>query len=221
MKNMHIMIKFVEPALGTCNSNKDIHAEYIASKAPDARSREEEIAALGVDAVEEKDRTIFAKDDEGRPILWNYQIKGFFKEACASLQRIKTEKCASASARKELRAYKKVLDCLIEPHDGRCGRQIPLILPEGTEITILQRPLRAQTAQGERIALASSEMITAGTTAEFYVKTPDDYVPAVREWLAFGRMHGMSQWRNAGYGRFVFKVLDIEDAPEDQGADTW
>lgn len=210
MKNIHVRLTFVEPVLGTGNSNKEIHSEFIASKAPDARSRKEEVAALGPEAVDEKTTTVFARDKEGRPILWNYQIKGFFKEACAMLQRMKGEACAKYSC--GLKAYKKIIDGTIEPHDGEYGRQFPLILPEGAEVGNLQRPLRAQTAQGERIALASSELVPEGTTCEFWIETPDEFVNAVNEWLKYGRKHGLNQWRNAGFGRFTFETLDIEEA---------
>lgn len=207
MKNMRIKLTFVEPVLGTGNSNPEIHSEYIASKAPDAKSKEEEVAALGADVVEEKTTTIFARDDNGRPIIWNYQIKGFFKEACGMLQRMKGEKCAKHSAK--LKAYKKVIDGTFEPFgDDGLSRKIPLILPEGATIGIFQRPLRGQTAQGERIALASSEIVPPGTTATFGLLVPDEYEPLVYEWLNYGRLHGMCQWRNAGHGRFTYEVLE-------------
>lgn len=80
MKRMHIMITFTEPILGTANNNENIHREFIASKAPDAISREEEVAALGVEGVEEKSMTVFSRNKDGNPIIWNYQIKGFSKK---------------------------------------------------------------------------------------------------------------------------------------------
>ena len=46
MKNITIKCTFTEPILGTQSGNPDVHAEFIASKAPDAPSREEEIAAI-------------------------------------------------------------------------------------------------------------------------------------------------------------------------------
>lgn len=86
-------------------------------------------------------------------------------------------------------------------------RQIPIFF-DG-EITGLQRPLRAQTAQGERISLANSEMIPAGATCEFTVKCLlDDHEKTVREWLDYGCFSGMGQWRNASYGRFTWEELD-------------
>ena len=190
MKRMHIRITFTEPILGTANNNENIHREFIASKAPDAISREEEVAALGVEGVEEKSMTVFSRNKDGNPIIWNYQIKGFFK----------------------LKAYKKIIDGCIEPAgDADHGRQIPIIIAKGTEIEDFQRPLRAQTAQGERIALANSEKIAEQATAEFYVETPDAYVNAIHEWLRYGRKHGLGQWRNAGFGRFEYELIDSEE----------
>ena len=102
-------------------------------------------------------------------------------------------------------AYKKVIDgCIfVEP------RQIFIDL-RGGKIGNCQRPLRAQTAQGERVALANSESIPAGSRITFIVVVMSDaYEKAVREWLAYGRYTGLGQWRNGGHGRF--KVLSIEE----------
>lgn len=210
MKKLHIEITFIEPVLGTASNNPEIHDEFIASKAPDAESREEEVARLGADTVAEKSSTVFHRDEDGNPILWNYQVKGFFKESCGMLQRMKGEKCAKHSL--ALKAYKKVIDGCIEPigTDG-ITREIRLEIPKGEQIKMFQRPLRGQTAQGERIALASSEILPAGTKAKFYVETPDAYLECVYEWLEYGRKHGMNQWRNAGFGRFTYTVLDTAE----------
>lgn len=211
MKRMHIKITFTEPILGTANNNENIHREFIASKAPDAISREEEVAALGVEGVEEKSMTVFQRNEDGNPLLWNFQVKGFFKEACGMLQRMRGEKCSKESCK--LKAYKKIVDGCIEPIGNieDYSRKIPIVIAKGTEIEDFQRPLRAQTAQGERIALANSEKISEKATAEFYVETPDAYVPAVHEWLRYGRKHGLGQWRNAGFGRFEYELIGEEE----------
>ena len=75
------------------------------------------------------------------------------------------------------------------------------------DIGDLQRPLRAQTAQGERIALAHSETVPAGSFIECTIKTPDQYEPVVMEWLEYGQLKGMGQWRNASWGRFNYEVI--------------
>lgn len=36
----------------------------------------------------------------------------------------------------------------------------------------------------------------------------DGLVPAVKEWLSYGKLRGLGQWRNSGKGRFVCKILE-------------
>lgn len=190
-------ITFTEEVLGLSSANPEIHAEFIASKAPDAPSMEEEIAALGVEAVEEKGMTIFPKLEDGMPFLWDYQIKGFFKGVCGFLRRVPGTEAS------KIKAYKQVLGGLlyVEP------RKVPLVF-DG-EIGKCQRPLRAETAQGARIALASSETVPAGTQIEITVVTETEELQAfVREALDFGRRNGISQWHNSGKGRFTWEEIE-------------
>ena len=199
MRKMQIKLTFVEPVLGTGNSNPEIHSEFIASKAPDAKSREEEVAALGADVVEEKTTTIFARDDQGRPIIWNYQIKGFFKDTCSALRSV------PGSESKKIKAFKKIIDGNIFVEE----RKIPL---QGFgRIGECQRPLRASTAQGERIALAHSETVPAETYIVFTITCTEhdkyDLMAAVKEWLDYGKRRGLLQWRNSGKGTFVWNEV--------------
>ena len=195
LKEMKVKITLLEEMLGTASGNPEIHEEFIASKAPDAPSREEEIEALGVDEVVAKDKTVFPRDAEGRPILWDYQIKGFMKDACGMLRKV------SGSESSKVKAYKKEIDGLIFVSP----RAIPIVF-DG-EVGECQRPLRAQTAQGERVALANSETVPAGSTIEFTVQmlTNDDKL--VKEWLDYGVLRGLGQWRNSGKGRFEYELV--------------
>ena len=43
MKELKVRLTFLEEVLGTANAEKDIHEKFIASKAPDAPSREQEV----------------------------------------------------------------------------------------------------------------------------------------------------------------------------------
>lgn len=200
MKYMKVKLTFLESVLGTWPSNKNVARDFIASKAPDAATVEDEIEALGVDAVADKGMTVFPRD-EGKPVLYDYQIKGFFKDACGMLSRVKTTKSST------IKAYKKIIDGLIfvEP------RMIPFDV--NGEITECQRPLRAQTAQGERVSLANSEEIPAGSTVEFIVKMLDGkaHKQIVKEWLDYGADRGIGQWRNSGRGRFSCEILSEYD----------
>lgn len=80
MKKMHIRITLTEELLGTASNDPKIHEDFIASKAPDAPSREEEVEALGAEEVVQKGKTVFPRNSAGIPILWDYQVKGFLKD---------------------------------------------------------------------------------------------------------------------------------------------
>lgn len=196
MKNIKVRITFLEEVLGTASADPEIHANFIASNAPDAPSRKEEIEAVGVEEVTEKSMTVFPRGKDGQPIFWDYQIKGFFKDACGMLRKVPDSKSS------KIKAYKKEIDGLIFVEQ----REIPIQF-EG-EIGNCQRPLRAQTAQGERVALANSETIPAGATIEFSVLCMvDSHAAAVREWLNYGELRGIGQWRNSGKGRFKWEEV--------------
>lgn len=193
---MKARLTFAEEVLGTASANPDIHREFIASKAPDAPSTEDEVAALGADEVADKGMTVFPRNAEGDPILWDYQVKGFFKDACSMLRRAKGTKSA------KLTAFKKVIDGMVFIDE----REIPFRF-DG-EVGNCQRPLRAQTAQGERVALAESESVPAGAVVEFTVTCLDPaHMELVREWLDYGTLRGIGQWRNSGKGRFEWQEL--------------
>ena len=201
MKKLNVVLTFTEEILGTGSSDPAIHETYISSQAPDAKSREEEIAAIGVEAEVEKSKTVFYRDGRGQPCLFDYQIKGFFKDACGMLARVPGTKS------NKLKAYRKVIDGIVfvEP------RMIPFELPANTPAASVgdcQRPLRAQTAQGERIALANSETAPAGTVLRFTVSLLDEGTEKlVLEWLDYGKWRGLGQWRNSGKGRFTFELV--------------
>lgn len=195
-KKMRVRITFTEELLGTASANPELHSEFIASKAPDAPSMKEEVAALGAEEVEQKSMTVFPRDENGNPILWDYQAKGFFKGVCGFLRRV------PGSEASKIKAYKKVLDGLLFIHP----RQIVLNMPDA--VGNCQRPLRAETAQGERVALANSETAPAGTFIECEIEMLDpSLLPFVREALDYGALSGIGQWRNSGKGRFQWEEL--------------
>lgn len=196
MKTMKVRLTFTEPILGTSPKNADVYRDFIGSKSPDAASVEEEVEALGVDAVTEKGMTGFPRLDDGTPFLYDYQIKGFFKDTCGGLRKVKGTESS------KIKAYKKEIDRLIFP-EPRC---IPLMF--SGELGECQRPLRAQTMQGERVSLAISEEAPAGSVIEFsIVMLSDDHEKAVREWLDYGKYSGIGQWRNSGKGRFTWEEI--------------
>ena len=132
MKKLHVKVTFIEPVLGTWPANPNVAREFIASKSPDAATIEDEVAALGPDAVADKGMTVFPRDPDGNPIFYDYQIKGMFKDACGMLSRI-----------------------------------------------------GGKTETGKK--------------------------KAVREWLDYGILRGIGQWRNSGKGRFTYTAYEVND----------
>lgn len=211
MKDYEIYIRFTQPILGTGSADPHIHERFIASKAPDAKRIEEEVEAIGVDAVVERGTTVFPKDRDGNPFIWDYQIKGFMKEACQFCREM------DGAVSKGIPAYRQKIDGLVFFPESR---NVRLRMAEGEPIRINQRPLRAQTAQGPRVALAASEQVAARTECSFTVrlmaskfgtKSPVKSEDALCEWFAYGFYHGMGQWRNGGWGTFRCRITRKED----------
>jgi hypothetical protein len=199
-----IRITLTEEMLGMAAA-PDVHEKYIASRAPDAAKISEEIEAIGVDAVIEEKQTVFPKEN-GIPFVWDYQIKGMFKDACGMLRRV------SGSNSSQITSYRKVIDGMMFPYP----RKMLMTLPDGAKTGNCQRSLRADTPQGSRIALANSETVPPGTTFEFGVLILEPPVkkgkPTLQdcliEWLEYGTLRGLHQWRNSGKGKFTFDILD-------------
>lgn len=186
-------IVFIEELLGTKTANPDLYREYLADKiGVDEQEKELEALPKNLTEEEKKNTTVFPRTEDGLPFIYDYQIKGFFKDAQGMLQRVKGEK---------MTAYKKIIDGLIFIKE----RKIPLALPENGNITVCTRPLRAQTMQGERVSLANSEAVPAGSVAEFTVECFDpDLFGKIETWLEYGRRRGLGQWRNSGKGAFEY-----------------
>lgn len=103
----------------------------------------------------------------------------------------------------KIKAFKKIIDGLIFAKP----RQIPFIF-DG-QVGSCQRPLRAQTAQGERIAIANSETVPAGAYIDVeIILLNSEYEAAVIEWLDYGALRGIGCWRNASKGRFEYRIMD-------------
>ena len=178
--------------------------DYIATKVPeDERTKiEDEVAALGVDAVAEKKMTVFPKLPDGSPFVYDYQVRGFFKGSCGALRKISKARSA------KLKAYKKEVDQLIFVYP----RKIPIQL--SGDMDVISRPLRAATPQGDRVAIAASESAPAGSSIALQIICFDDNdMKIVREWLEYGMFNGLGQWRNSGMGRFTWEEVPESEIP--------
>ena len=218
---MKVRLTFQDEVLGTLPNDKDVYINFIGSKSPDAATIEEEVEAIGVEGYAARSITVFPRRPEDNALsLYNYLIKGFFKNACYALKKAEKGKSAKSSN------YKKNISTEIFVHP----RFIPIMTPDG-ELTMepgepCQRPLRAQTAQGERISLAISETIPAGSYVEFEIEYfIDSDLELIRDWLDYGRLNGLGQWHNSGKGIFSWEELETstvesekeETAPKKRG----
>lgn len=185
-------VTFTEDLLGTAPLNKQIYADFVMSKK--AEASEDELNS--VPERDERGTTGFHRDEAGNPILYDYMIKGFCKDACSMLARVE------GTYSKGCKAHKKKIDGLIFVYPRK------LKLNFSGEIGTLERPLRASTPQGERVALVKSEVLPAGTWFEMTLRILGDEVDEdlLKEWLDYGQMRGIGQWRNASYGRFDYAV---------------
>ena len=194
VKKWHVKCTFIEPLLGTVSKNKAVYATYIASLAEKAVTEsgeppdiEDEIAS--VTEREESGWTGFHEDPDGA-YLYDYQVKGFLKEAGNVLKDIVKVK----NLRSKIDSY-----TFVRPRKIR-------LASVGEP---LERPLRAQTAQGPRVTLVRSDTVAAGSTIEFdIVALPHKELDGdlLHTLLSYGEMKGLGQWRNGGFGSFTFEV---------------
>lgn len=201
MKETKYRATFTEGLLATKPNDETVHETYIAAK------REEGIAKDEIDAATrtkneidrlEKGCTVFHRMPDGKPMVWDYQVKGFLKDAIKALRRDPDSACA------KLKNYKGLIDgsVFIKP------RMIPLDIPDGLTLGTCQRPLRAQTMQGERVALAQSEEAPAGTVIRFSVLTlAPGLDKALSECWEYAQLRFMGAWRNSGKGTAIVEKV--------------
>lgn len=196
----------ISPILGSQAASQAVRTQYISSKAPTDELRSEE-DQLGPD-LDERGLTVFLRDDKERLILMDYVIKGFFKAAFSALR-----------AQTGVLSEKSKIDkhVFIAPRQLVLHRDGKPIIDEDDQ---LERPLRAETMQGPRVALAASEMVNDPWTIVFTVtllpnagsaKSKAITWEAIEAALDYGKLCGLGQWRNGGYGRFAWKEVRNDD----------
>lgn len=198
-----ITLKGISPILGSTPNNKEIYEDHVATK---ARKAEQDKAKADADLIREegeKGITIFYRDDAENLIMKDYQIKGFLKEAGRVL-----------SSQMNLKSAQSKIDnfIFIEPTIIPFTRNGELIKAADD---INQRPLRAQTAQGPRVALAYSEQVDAPWELRFDILLLDNKKTTqsvalgweqIETMFEYGQLKGLLQWRNGGYGRFEYEI---------------
>lgn len=182
MPEYAVTIRLLEPMLGTVPKNPGIYSAYIETKKPKENAEDESVT---VEAIEEKGWTGFHRDEAGY-FMYDYMVLGFMKEA----GNVMKDTLGIKALRKKIENF-----VMVTP------RRIRLPEPSGT----IERPLRAQTAMGERVSLARSDYIDAETEINFtlnVLQQKELTEKTIQAILEYGRRKGLGQWRNGGYGRF-------------------
>ena len=203
-----VTLTLVEPILGAVPKDESIYDTWVRSKAPEDADTLDELDTVPDTTLEEKGWTGFHTAEDGSILIYNYVIRGYIESACKALRRI------DGTLSSKIRAYRQIIKGLV----FIWPRRIPLALPAGASLGTLERPLRAETPQGPRVALARSDTAPEGTKLSFAVEVlgeikvngEDATEALLHEWFAYGRYSGLGQWRTGGYGRFEYELERAE-----------
>lgn len=180
-------------------------AEEIGKIKERAADLKEEVGEL-----DERGITVFFRHD-GKVAIGDHMIYGFMKAAAEAISRTLPTKRGvplhSAS----------YTESLINQH-VRCEEHFlmfdkDITRNEDGSPNYLVRSIRVMTAQGPRVSIIKSEQVPAGATLKFRLNALDGS-PLTEEILHklfdYGRMTGLGQWRNAGYGTFSFTMKEVK-----------
>lgn len=198
---LELRCTLTEEMLGTKAANHDVFADYIASKCPDDDLRKQELDTA--EHKEEAGTTVFHRGDDDRPIIWDYQVKGFLKEAGNVLRQTIPGTKDGVKVKNKYSGAKTKFDNFVFVYP----RIIPLHF-DG-DVGICERPLRVDTMQGPRVTVARSETVPAGTWFDIGIMFLDGGPitdAMILECLDYGALKGLGQWRNSSKGRFTYEL---------------
>jgi len=195
----HCKLTFVNEALGSQPGRNDPASNFIRDRAreehPELNIPPEEVESLPTEIS--KGTTCFYRGSTGNAAFKSYQILGMLRAAATCLNGIGDVNNLRSKISNAVRITPVTIDTGI--------------LSE--KLTILERPLRAQTAQGPRVTLARSECLPAGTEIKFdldVIQLPKFAFPEalLRAILDYAQsMSGIGQWVNSGiYGKFIYEL---------------
>jgi len=249
MKTLTVRATILEEMLGMTPGNQEAFTKFLefrkaklgvkAAQISDEKS-EEELKALKLKVDEMKaDNTensvdVFPVAEDGTPIIWDYQIRGFFKDSMKALKDMLAIKKTKGDGDDErAAAIKKLSKMTVAAVAGFNKmpatwvdrgvfvgpRQIKIEMPEGGQVGYCQRPLRVEKFPKDITSLKCSETAPAGSVIKFKIGILNDAdEKLVLACLHYGFLRGFGEWRNSGKGRFRFDLWDgkqwVEQIPE-------
>ncbi len=204
MQSLKVKTTMTNECLGTLSNDPKLHETYQASKSKDKEKIKEELAAMPAEELYEKGLTVFPRNEDGSPFMWDYQVRGHIKSFFKA--RVEFGGLSIKVGKKEYKFSKWTYKRLVDEHIFVTPRKIKLELPEGSDFSSCTRPLIGDTPQGPRVCLATSETVPEGTTAEFEIHCMQpELAELMKEALDYGAFNGFLQWRNSGKGTFTWE----------------
>ncbi len=198
---LKLRLKFQERLLGSSPTSASVYQDFCATRAlkhgvTPADDEEEALPNSDGGAL-----TGFPRDAQGL-FLYDYQLRGFLKEAARAL-RLKVPGKQKAEV--------NLTDSLVHQFVHVFPRRLYLTR-DGVRIKepdgVLERPLRAMTMQGPRVTLAASEYVDDGCEieAKVFIMAGPITPEIVRQLIPYGQLVGLGQWRSGSNGRFTAEV---------------
>ena len=190
---LKVKLTLIQEMLGTVPKNEDVFKAYLEHRAKGAEQKDEFKSPLTEDQISERESkswTGFPEDEKG-PFVYDYMIKGNLKNNGNILKPV-------TNARSKMNEHVFIFPRRIHFENGE-------------KLSPLERPLRAQTMQGPRVSLVKSDQMSEGSTLTFYIVKPTKGELSrqmIEEVLDYGQFIGLGQWRNAGFGKYEFEVLE-------------
>jgi len=158
--------------------------------------------------LEAKGTTVFYRDEIDMPCIGDHMIYGFLKAASEAISRTLPKKKGTMFHSASYTS--SVLNQHVRLAEKFISFDKDLDRDEDNNPRLLERSLRAMTAQGPRISLARSEVMLSGASLKFQIQvlenSPLDEL-GLKRLLSYGEMKGLGQWRNAGYGTFIYEIF--------------
>ncbi|MFA4972992.1 MAG: hypothetical protein WC683_10280 [bacterium] len=217
------------PALAKLQSAQDWRVQA------DADELEDELKTLPPLLDEEGEqvrvRSTFHRNADNEPCIYGYLVMANLQEACQVLRMGDTKgpdgKPLGLESKK-LTTYQKSIRTnlfVLAPQRlitlNAAGAEWPIPADpaappyDAKNLPIMVRPLRANTPQGPRVAIAASDFVPAGTTLNFHISllnTGKVTEAMLIEWLDYGAQHGLGQWRAAQWGTYYFELEPVDRA---------
>lgn len=197
-KKYKVSVVTTGPLLGSQPGKDTPASDFLRKKVADEHPELETADEVGTLPEElEKGTTGFYKVD-GKPVLYNYQVKGNIKAAAEVLNGLGGHKALKSKVNNTFYVTPRVI-----PIDGKLSDKP------------LERPMLGMTMQGPRTSLARSEMLEEGAKFEYFLEVNETpkfkcNEDMLKDILDYACKLGLLQWRNSNFfGTYTYTLTQI------------